>query len=408
MRRKITIDIIRQEAQEHGYELISKEYHNCEELLEFYCPIDNHGPFHLSYHKFKSNRGCQKCSAERKHKKISLSFEEVNQYIESQDYKLLDDEYINSHTKLLLKCPIENHEPFPMTYAAFHSGERCPECSGVKKHTLEEINQYAQAHGYELLSTTYKNNKEELVFKCPNNHTFSMRFNDFQQGHRCPTCKGLSCSERQYLNPNNVREFIEKERYKLKSDYVSSREFLDMECPNGHPVKIRYNDFQQGVRCDRCVREGLRGENSPNWKGGKTKLYNALRYCIENWRIEQLRMVENKCELTGEKSSRKVILNVHHIEISFSNILDAVFNELKLPILKELGDYSTKEIVMLESLIKETNEKLAIPVIMEKEIHKKFHSFCHGYDKPTTFRQLKDFCDAESYTFPERYIDKLL
>ncbi len=259
-RRKITIDIIRQEAIERGYELRSDVYIGNDALLEFYCPINNHGVFHLSYHKFHSGRGCQQCGKEALKKKLSFSYDEVKSFIESEGYLLLSDEYTKADVKLLLKCPEQNHEPFWMTFSAFkNAGQRCPECSGVKRHTIQEVKEYAKEHNYEVLSDIYINNKTELEYKCPKGHVFHMRFNDFQQGSRCPICKGEACSERQYLDPCEVRKIIEKEGYKLKSEYVSSREILEMECPAGHPVKMRYNDFQQGVRCDKCVREGLRG-----------------------------------------------------------------------------------------------------------------------------------------------------
>lgn len=118
-KRKITIDIIKQEASERGYELISDEYHGNEALLEFYCPINNHGIFHLSYHKFHGGRGCQKCGKESKKKKIRLGYDEVKSFIESQGYSLLSDSYVNNSYKLLLKCPNQNHKPFKMRFSAF-------------------------------------------------------------------------------------------------------------------------------------------------------------------------------------------------------------------------------------------------------------------------------------------------
>jgi len=406
-KRKITIDIIKQEASERGYELISDEYHGNEALLEFYCPINNHGIFHLSYHKFHGGRGCKKCGKESKKKKIRLGYDEVKSFIESQGYSLLSDRYVNNSYKLLLKCPNQNHKPFKMRFSAFkNNGQRCPECSGVKRHTIHEVKNHAKKYGYKVLSDKYYNNKTELEYKCPKGHTFPMRFNDFQQGHRCPYCKGEACSERQYLDPNEVKKIIESEGYKLKSKYVNSREFLEMECPAGHHIKMKYNDFQQGVRCDKCVREGLRGENSPNWKGGRTKLYHALRDCVDGWRIKQFDIAEHKCELTGKKSSRQAILVVHHM-VSFSKILDTVFDKLNLPIKEDLSCYTTEEIVLIENKVKELNESMAFPIVMEKTIHQDFHSYCGGYTKPTSFYQLKSFCDINNYIFPHRYVSKL-
>lgn len=407
-KRKITIDIISQEAKERGYDLLSTEYYGNEALLEFYCHVDNHGSFFLSYHKFHGGRGCQKCGKEAQKKKLRLAYEYVKNFIESQNHKLLDDVYTNSQTKLLIKCPNPSHEPFRMTFSSFQSGERCPECAGVKKHTIEEVKKHANSQDYIVLSDTYINNKTPLEYMCPGGHVFSMKFNDFQQGHRCPICKGNECSQRQLYIHDDVKSFIESYGYKLSSKYTRSNQYLDLICPNGHQIKMKWNDFQQGHRCDKCVRISLRGENSPSWGGGTTNLYRALRYCINGWKIKQFNSVGSICELSGKKSSRSVTLNVHHIVVSFSQIVSMAFENLNLPIKQTLGDYSTDDIIRIENEIKDLNEKLACGVVMEKEIHLAFHNFCGGTSKETSFAQLKEFCDQNCYNYPDRYLDKLL
>lgn len=57
---------------------------------------------------------------------IKLTFDEVKEYIESRDYKLLSAEYINNNSKLLLMCP--NGHEWRTTFHRFKSGARCMTC----------------------------------------------------------------------------------------------------------------------------------------------------------------------------------------------------------------------------------------------------------------------------------------
>ena len=46
---------------------------------------------------------------------------------------------------------------------------------------------------------------------------------------------------------------------------------------------------------------------------------------------------------------------------------------------------------MIEVKFIYNNEKLAKPVVMLKSLHRKFHHFCGGTKKPTSFEQLAEF-----------------
>lgn len=58
----------------------------------------------------------------------------------------------------------------------------------MKKITYEEIKQYIESFGYELLSDEYINSKEKIKIKCNNNHIYESSWNRFKSGRRCPYC----------------------------------------------------------------------------------------------------------------------------------------------------------------------------------------------------------------------------
>ena len=54
-----------------------------------------------------------------------------------------------------------------------------------KKMTFQEIYNYIQSQGYQLISTEYENAHKKLKIKCPKGHEFKITYANFQQGHRC-------------------------------------------------------------------------------------------------------------------------------------------------------------------------------------------------------------------------------
>jgi hypothetical protein len=182
-----------------------------------------------------------------------LTYEYVKIFIESfEGYKLLSNNYKDSHAKILIQCP--NNHIFEMKFNDFQQGHRCSKCKSVKKHTFSEIKQYVQSFkGYELISKEYKNSKEKLKIKCPNNHIFEIKFNDFQQGHRCIICR----DNFQRYSYEQVKQIIEcANGYKLISkEYKNSNYKLSIECPVGHIFEMRFGGFHFGHRCPVCSKE---------------------------------------------------------------------------------------------------------------------------------------------------------
>lgn len=117
------------------------------------------------------------------------------------------------------------------------------------RKTIEYINDFFKKSNYLLLSKTYLNANSKLYIKCPNGHYFWMRYSCFQQGKRCKACSIIN----KRLNIEEVKDFFKKEQYVLLSEYYSgSRIKLHTVCPNGHDYFVKYNDFQQGNRCNKC------------------------------------------------------------------------------------------------------------------------------------------------------------
>jgi len=247
--RKLTIEYIREQFEKEGYKLLSKEYINNKQKLDYICPKGHEHV--ISWHEWGSNKNrCPYCSG-----KIKKTIEFIRSEFEKEGYELLSKEYVNAHQKLDYICP-KGHK-HNITWNSWASGYRCFDCFGSAKLTIEFIKSEFAKEGYKLLTKKYKNNKQKLDYICPNGHRHSISWNKWQYGERCPSCRYDSAK----LTIGFIRSEFEKEGYELLSEkYINAQQLLNYICPNEHRHSIRWGNWQQGQRCPFCVITASKGE----------------------------------------------------------------------------------------------------------------------------------------------------
>jgi len=230
---------------------------------------------------------------------------EAKGYIEGHKYNLLSDNYSNAHEKIKLQCP-KGHV-FEMKFNNFQQGQRCPECkkekSPMNKLSYEYVKNYIESLGYSLLSSEYVNSSEKLKIRCKNNHIFHMSWSNLTLGKKCIYCNG----KRHYYD--DVKRYVEKEGYELlnQNDENINYRKLMFRCKNGHVFNTSYWNFKKNQRCKKCASRGLR------------ICYNDVKECIEKEGYELLskKYINNKHKL-------KLRCNNNHIcHISFSDFKNA-------------------------------------------------------------------------------------
>lgn len=143
--------------------------------------------------------------------------------------------------------------------------------SGIKLTYDYVKDRIESVDGYKLLSTEYKNAFTKLEIMCPEGHKFGMKYNDFQQGHRCKLCYHLKTGNRCKLQYDDIKKYIEIEGYKLLSDaYKGNKKKLHIKCNKGHMFYMSYNSFSSGQRCPRC-------------NGGSRIPYDEIKEKIESF-----------------------------------------------------------------------------------------------------------------------------
>lgn len=170
----------------------------------------------VSPNSFLNGSRCPKCSKQYRKNTDDFKKEIYNKF--GDEYKL-HGEYKNANTKILIehKCGYK-WNIYPNNVFKLKT---CPECkkkvlSNKFQMSYDEVKKFVEnVDGYILLSKEYTNNRDYLLIQCPSHHIFKMKFNNFQQGQRCPECqesKGEKAISH-YLYRNDI---IFEPQYRIK------------------------------------------------------------------------------------------------------------------------------------------------------------------------------------------------
>ena len=246
-----------------------------------------------------------------------LTIEYIRDEFEKEGYTLLSEEFVNSKTKMDYIC--SNGHRHNIRWNNWQQGDRCPTCYGNTKPTLDRIRESFEKERYTLLSKEYINNKTKLNYICRDGHKHSISWHNWIIGNRC-----LYCSGKVKHTLENIRSSFEGEECILVSTkYINAFSKLDYICSSGHNHSIKWNDWQQGYRCPICANISSSinriGSGNPSWQGG----ISCNPYC-EIWRDKEYKKDirerdGNKCLNPYCDSKNPNDLTIHHIDYNKKN-----------------------------------------------------------------------------------------
>ena len=173
----VDIEQIRNTLAKIGHKLISTEYINNKTKMEIEC--DRQHRYQRAWKDIRKRKTCPVC-ADRK-----ITWEKVDAAAKEAGHKLISKGYVNSNSKLIFECP-ESHQ-YKLNWNSFNGGQRCSYCAG--KHVdLEQVKQEYAEIGYTVLSKKYINTGSKLLIKCDRSHIFSSSRDCMKMGRRCPDC----------------------------------------------------------------------------------------------------------------------------------------------------------------------------------------------------------------------------
>lgn len=256
---RYSYEYIKQYFSDRNCQLLEDSYHDNKQKLKYQCECGNIA--YITFAKFQDRNGklgqrCYDC----RNKKIGdlkrLTYQEVYDYFEYEDCKLLSDSYIDANTKLNYQCECGNHAQ--ITFGHFKNGERCKKCAGerrnkFRKFTYEYVKSYFEYNKCKLISNNYYNCDSKLDYICKCGNLSQTTFYQFHKHPRCIQCFYKELSESKRLSYDYVYNYFKKEKYQLITDnYINNLQKLNVICDKGHNIEISFGDFQQGRRCSFC------------------------------------------------------------------------------------------------------------------------------------------------------------
>jgi len=115
---------------DQGCELLSKEYKNARDKLDYKCSCGNVSKIRLTH--FLRGSRCELCGLEKIKKKLRFSYKDVENIFEDNGCKLLSKDYKNGHSPLDYKCSCGDISKIQLSH--FLGGQRCKKC-GIEKMT---------------------------------------------------------------------------------------------------------------------------------------------------------------------------------------------------------------------------------------------------------------------------------
>ncbi len=319
MSKKHSYEFIKSQFEKEGYKLLTKEYKNAFQKLEYICPNGHIGS--IRWNNWQSGARCYFCGRYNIAQKHRLDLNFIKKSFQKEGYKLLTKEYKNAFQKLDYICP--NGHKHSITWANWHSGYRCPYCSiEIVKTKLKldfsMVKNSFEKEGYQLLTEEYRNNNQKLDYICPNGHKHSISWGHWQQGQRCPYCSG---SAKKTIG--EIGKAFEAESYTLLSkEYKNNRQKLEYICSSGHRHSISWANWSQGQRCPYCITES-KMKYKENLR--KYKIYREAINNLTNRIYYKNKRYINPRNLIRDKYS-------YHIDHIYS-IIDGFKNDIPIDII---------------------------------------------------------------------------
>jgi hypothetical protein len=184
--RKLTIEFIRTEFAKEGYKLLTKNYVNAHQKLRYKCP---NGHIHsISWSKWQQGERCSYCAGQGKPtiEFIRSEFAKEGYTLLTTEYKnnaqKLDYVCLNGHKHNIIWNNWQQGER--CYYCAIN------ETAAKNRLSVEFIRSEFEKEKYKLLTIEYKNAFQKLNYICPKGHKHSITWANWQQGYRCPYCFG--------------------------------------------------------------------------------------------------------------------------------------------------------------------------------------------------------------------------
>ena len=240
-----------------------------------------HGEFKQTPGNHLYGYGCPTCAnilSARKQSLTTEGFIEKAKKKHGNKYDYSKVEYINNHTKVIIRCI--KHGEFKQTPGSHLSGHGCPTCSGkIKLTTKGFIEKAKEKHGnkYDYSNVEYINAHKKVIIRCVEHGEFKQQPGKHLSGRGCPTCANILTAKKLSLT---TEEFIEKAKKKhgnkydySKVEYINNHTKVIIRCIEHGEFKQRPSCHLSSSGCPICVNKT------------EAKVYDYLKKKYNNYNI---------------------------------------------------------------------------------------------------------------------------
>lgn len=178
MSEKLTIELMREIAQQRGGECLATEYKGWDDPLRWRCAKGHEWTNRAG--KIKSGQWCPECAG-----KAPKGLPYLHELAAEKGGECLSTVYPGVHGHATWRCA-KGHE-WQAKPSNVRNGNWCPHCAG-KRQTIEDMRQLAASRGGECLSEEYRTQTQKLTWRCADNHTWQAVPNSIKNGSWCPFC----------------------------------------------------------------------------------------------------------------------------------------------------------------------------------------------------------------------------
>ena len=161
-------------------------YVHSKSKISITCPI--HGDFIQSPSHHLQGQGCPQCKGNKINH--SAKFIKTANMVHDNKYNYLKLNYIDSHTKVTITCPV--HGDFNQRPNSHLQGQGCKQCSlDVRKYTTSDFifrSNAVHQYKYNYCKTNYINSATAVTINCLEHGDFKQVPADHIRGRGCPSC----------------------------------------------------------------------------------------------------------------------------------------------------------------------------------------------------------------------------
>ena len=230
---KIDLTIIKKSFEDEGYTLLTTEYKNNNQKLDFICSKGHkHNITWSNWSHIINPQRCGKCA-----KNTHVSIQQIKELFFNKGYDVIlpDKKKIYGNEKLSYICS-KGHK-HQISYTILKAGQSsCPYCANQAQIKFDTIKRSFEDENYIVLTKEHEyhtQNTTKIDFICPNGHKHSISVRHWRNGRRCGKCR-VSKEEgevRTYLNEINITDYRMNDRSVLLNPNTNHYLELDIWFP---------------------------------------------------------------------------------------------------------------------------------------------------------------------------------